>query len=92
MNRKKKLRLKQVSLLALGTIVLFATYFSNKNDNKEIISAQKKIEIKNQLLDSKEEGDVFYNIEYSGLDLCNSKTCSTFSTNCLKRKSYSSIE
>ena len=73
MNRKKKLRLKQVSLLVLGTIVLFATYFSNKNDNKEIISAQEKIEIKNQLLDSKEEGDVFYNIEYSGLDLAGNR-------------------
>ena len=73
MNRKKKLRLKQVSLLVLGSIVLFATYFSNKNGNKEIISAQEKIEIKNQLLDSKEEGDVFYNIEYSGLDLAGNR-------------------
>ena len=69
MNRKKKLRLIQTSLFLLGVLIIFITYKDNSNfsknnvvtkENREKISKQKNIS---------DSGDVFYNIEYSGLDL-----------------------
>ena len=69
-QRKKKLRIIQISLLFFGILVLIFTYGGgNKNFEEKIIDkTQKKVEA--QINNSKEiEGDVFINIEYSGLDL-----------------------
>ena len=72
MERKKKLRITQLSLLIFGFIVIFFTYLNNEQDTKDkIISKEIKKKIKEQLND--QEGDVFYNIEYSGLDLAGNR-------------------
>ena len=71
-DRKKKLRVIQISLLILGIIIIFFTYgeknkFSNEKD-KLFKFTEKNIEKK--LKDTSEEDlNTFYNIEYSGLDL-----------------------
>jgi lipopolysaccharide assembly outer membrane protein LptD (OstA) len=72
MERKKKLRIIQLSLLIFGFILIFFTYLNNEHDTKDkIISKEIKKKIKEQLND--QEGDVFYNIEYSGLDLAGNR-------------------
>ncbi len=70
MGRKKKLRIIQLSLLILGTFIIFFTYYDKYKDfKKKIISSEKQEKIKKQLQNTSSEVDVFYNIEYSGLDM-----------------------
>tara|TARA_B100001248_G_scaffold238541_1_gene203226 strand:- start:1385 stop:1987 length:603 start_codon:yes stop_codon:yes gene_type:complete len=70
MGRKKKLRIIQLSLLILGTFIIFFTYYDKDKDfKKKIISSEKQEKIKKQLQNTSSEVDVFYNIEYSGLDM-----------------------
>ena len=69
--RKQKLRIIQTSLLLLGIMIIFFTYLS-KDENKEqvIIPKSTQEKIKRQLDQEDKRGvDIFYNIEYSGLDL-----------------------
>ena len=71
MERKKKLRLFQVILLIVGIIIIFITYadkglFLNKKINKKTIPI-----IENETTGQKE--NIFYNIEYSGLDLAGNR-------------------
>mgnify|MGYP001197821687 FL=1 len=71
-DRKKKLRIIQISLLILGIIIIFFTYgeknkFSNEKD-KLFKFTEKNVE-KNSKDISEEDLNTFYNIEYSGLDL-----------------------
>ena len=71
-DRKKKLRIIQISLLILGIIIIFFTYgeknkFSNEKD--QLFKFTEK-NIEKKLKDTSEEDlNTFYNIEYSGLDL-----------------------
>lgn len=70
-ERKKKLRLVQLTLLMLGILIIYTTYY-NKNSNldKKIISKKTEEKVKKQTTDKKlEKGDVFFNVKYSGLDL-----------------------
>ena len=70
MERKKKLRLTQICLLIFGLLIVFFTYkVNNKNFTEK--TKLKRIDISNQNLEdlNKTEGDVFYDIEYVGLDL-----------------------
>ena len=73
MERKKKLRTIQLILLFCGISIIFFTYYEFGDDsdlNKEILSESTKEKIKKQNLDnSKEAKDIFYNVEYTGLDL-----------------------
>ena len=67
MERKKKLRLFQVILLIVGIIIIFITYadkglFLNKKINQKTTPL-----LENETTGQKE--NIFYNIEYSGLDL-----------------------
>tara|TARA_B100000575_G_C23117056_1_gene645868 strand:+ start:336 stop:938 length:603 start_codon:yes stop_codon:yes gene_type:complete len=70
MDRKKKLRFIQISLLVLGTIIILFTY-SNKRNNSElrILTQETQKKVQEQLVNQNEKEDIFYNIEYSGLDL-----------------------
>jgi len=66
-ERKKKLRLFQVILLIVGIIIIFITYadkglFLNKKINQKTTPL-----LENETTGQKE--NIFYNIEYSGLDL-----------------------
>jgi len=70
-ERKKKLRLFQVILLIVGIIIIFITYadkglFLNKKINQKATPL-----IENKTTDQKE--NIFYNIEYSGLDLAGNR-------------------
>ena len=67
MERKKRLRLIQLSLLILGFLIIFFTYL-NKNEFSEekIVTTEKQEKIKRQLANQSQDGEVFYNIEYSG--------------------------
>ena len=74
MERRKKLRIIQISLLALGLFIFFITYFNdNKSSPKKVIVSQNlknKIEEDAQKnLDKEENINAFYNIQYSGLDI-----------------------
>ena len=67
-NRKKKIITIQFFLFISGALILFYTYFGE--NNKQDLSAQKEqIKINNQSLDDENNKDVFYNVQYSGIDL-----------------------
>tara|TARA_B100000941_G_scaffold290586_1_gene273696 strand:+ start:1028 stop:1633 length:606 start_codon:yes stop_codon:yes gene_type:complete len=69
-DRKKKIRLIQLTLLFLGTLILYFTYV-NQNTMKEekLLSLEKEERVKKMISEDSKESDTFYNIEYSGLDL-----------------------
>ena len=72
-ERKKKIKIIQITLLVIGLLIIFFTYIKNENslDTKIIISdSQKKIK---QQMESQSDKDIFYNIEYSGLDLAGNR-------------------
>ncbi len=71
MLRKEKIRIIQLSLFVIGLILFIVMYTnSQKSSQVEIISKKKQEEVKKQLDDTNDQqGDVFYNIEYSGFDL-----------------------
>ena len=71
MERQKKLRLFQAILLIVGIIIIFITYtdkglFLNKKINQKTTTL-----IENETTGQKE--NIFYNIEYSGLDLAGNR-------------------
>ena len=70
-KRKKRLRFIQLSLLILGMIIIYITYYGKKSDtDQNIISEKLNERIKQQREEtSSDEGDIFFNIEYTGLDL-----------------------
>ena len=68
-ERKKKLKIIQLSLLLLALLIIFFTY-SSKNTNNQIFDSIKTSEKKNTSSEGiDDESNVFYNIEYSGIDL-----------------------
>lgn len=69
MNRNKKLRLIQTSLFLLGVSIIFFTYKDNSDLSKDNVISKEFKEKINKQKNIKEAGDIFYNIEYSGLDL-----------------------
>jgi len=72
-ERKKKIRIIQISLLVVGLLIIFFTYIKNNNMSEEKIifsESQKKIK---QQMENQTAGDIFYNIEYSGLDLAGNR-------------------
>ena len=73
-DRKKKIKIIQLSLLVIGSLILFLTY-ANKSDSpkEEIVSKEIQERIKNQNTNLPEDSDIFYNIEYSGLDLAGNR-------------------
>ena len=70
MTRDRKLKLTQLSLLIIGLLIVFFTYFEKeRSDQEKIISRaeQEKIDVK--LKKYSDENNVFYNIQYTGIDL-----------------------
>lgn len=69
-NRGKKLRLIQFTLLIVGIIIVFFTYLdNNQSTKKNLLKIQKKKIESNQKEDSLNNANIFYNIEYAGFDL-----------------------
>jgi len=76
MDRKKKLRIVQLCLISIGILALVFTYSDKINLKKKSSSTQElKKEIDDNMINNKEnaKGNVFYNIEYSGLDLAGNR-------------------
>ena len=74
MNRKSKLRFIQFSLLVVGVLTIVLTYSDKRNNLRdEIISTKTQKKIKEQLANQTPGNDIFFNIEYSGLDLAGNR-------------------
>ena len=77
MERKKKIRIIQFCLLSIGIIALIITYSDKINFKKDdLLTRELNKEIESNILSKKDnelEGNVFYNIEYSGLDLAGNR-------------------
>ena len=64
-ERKKKLRITQFFLLIFALLIIYLTYYNKEIDNTDVTNSE---QIKGALKD-KEDEDLFFNIEYTGLDL-----------------------
>ena len=63
-ERKKKLRIIQLSLLVIGFLIIFFTYLDKKGiPEKKIITELTEKKVIEQLESQAEQSDVFYNIE-----------------------------
>ena len=66
-ERKKRLRFIQLTLLIVGVLIIYFVYYGNKSsDEAKLVSQSTKKNIKK---DKTENTDVFFNIEYTGLDM-----------------------
>ena len=73
-KRKRKLRILQLFLLFLGLTIIFFTYANKERKTEIVIPKSQQKKINSQLTDKKlENTDIFYNIEYSGLDLAGNR-------------------
>ena len=70
-ERKKKLRIFQLTLLVFGILLIYLTYYGkDKNIKESSIFKSNSKKIEDQATDSNEDKkELFFNIEYSGLDL-----------------------
>ncbi len=73
-KRKKRLRIIQLILLLFGTLIIFYTYLTrDKISKQKIIPKETQEKLKKQLADETKDGDVFYSIQYSGLDMAGNR-------------------
>ena len=73
-ERKKKLLFTQIILLLSGIFIIMFTYVNrDKDQNSLIISKDDQKKIKDKLINESEGGNVFYDIEYSGIDLAGNR-------------------
>ena len=73
-ERKKKLIIIQISLLIIGSLIILFTYSDlNFSDKEKIITSETQKRIDEQLKNEPQDGDIFFNIEYSGLDLAGNR-------------------
>ena len=71
---KKKLLFAQIILLLSGIFIIMFTYVNrDKDQNSLIISKDDQKKIKDKLINDSEGGNVFYDIEYSGIDLAGNR-------------------
>ena len=98
-ERKNKIKIIQVTLLLVGMLIIFFTYIKRENiSDEKIISSEAEKKIKRQM-ESQSEKDIFYNIEYSGLDLAgnryilkaNEATTDKFNQDIINMKSTTAI-
>ena len=71
MDRGKKIKIVQYSLLFFGILIIFLTYYSNNKsvNNNQILSKTTKENITKNIKNEKEKDqNTFFDIEYSGLD------------------------
>ena len=70
MTRKKKVILIQSSLLFAGLFILIFTYLNfDKRSSNKIFTEEVKLEIDKKIKKDSASENVFYDIEYSGIDL-----------------------
>tara|TARA_A100001011_G_C13953015_1_gene692042 strand:+ start:102 stop:716 length:615 start_codon:yes stop_codon:yes gene_type:complete len=68
-ERKLRLRLIQISLLLVGAIIIFVTYYNTGKDLEKNLLTSKERKMSDQATKLSENNDFFYNIKYTGLDL-----------------------
>ena len=74
MERKKKLRFLQLLLLLVATLIIVFTYSKRDSELQDkIISKETEKKIQKQIASQSEDGDIFFNIEYTGLDLAGNR-------------------
>ncbi len=74
MERKKKKRFLQLFLLIAATLIIVFTYSKRDNELQDkIISKETEKKIQKQIASQSEDGDIFFNIEYTGLDLAGNR-------------------
>ena len=77
MERKKKLKVIQFILLIFGVSLIYLTYYDSGKENsleEEILSKTTQEKIKKQNLENPtDDRDIFYNVEYTGLDLAGNR-------------------
>ena len=74
-KRKKKILFIQITLLVFGLAMIYGTYYIKKPETTEefeVGSANKKID-KEDIDNALEEKDIFFNIEYNGIDLAGNR-------------------
>ena len=64
-NRKKKLRAIQFFLLIFSLLIIYLTYYNKETSNTDLVDSEKV----NETLKDKDDDNLFFNIEYTGLDL-----------------------
>ena len=70
MTRIQKLRFFQITLLIIGILIIYLTYYQKKETaDQQLVPKEIQEKIKEQLANQPEGYDVFSDIEYSGLDL-----------------------
>ena len=70
MSRKKKIILIQSSLLFAGLFIVIFTYLNfDKRSSNKIFTEEVKLEIDKKIKKDSASENVFYDIEYSGIDL-----------------------
>ncbi len=71
MKRKKKLRIIQFFLLTSAILIIFFTYYrTDQNLNNVIVDRENIEKVKLDLLEkNSDKKNLFYDVEYSGLDL-----------------------
>lgn len=73
-DRKKKLRSIQLTLVVIGILIILFTYLDNSKKNLIPLNSQNQIDKKSKNEnENNAEGNIFYNIEYSGLDLAGNR-------------------
>ena len=73
-ERKKKLIVIQLGLLLVGSLIILLTYSDlDVSDKEKIINTETQKKIDEQLKNEAQDGDIFFNIEYSGLDLAGNR-------------------
>jgi len=74
MERSKKLKIIQIGLLVSGLIIILFTYvIDNQISKKEISSLKVDKIIDKSLEENQDKIDIFYDIEYVGLDLAGNR-------------------
>ena len=66
--RKKKLLIIQIFLFLSGLIVLVFTYYGKGTNKNQIVTENNKFRVIDQKRSEDNDKDVFYNIEYAGID------------------------
>ena len=66
-DRKKKLRLIQFFLLFFGLLIIYLTYYNKEISNTDLVDSKQVKEILED--EDKDDENLFFNIEYTGLDL-----------------------
>ena len=68
-SRKNKILLIQFFLLFFGALIIIFTYSNLKNKDNEILNETVKSEIQNKNIRDENTSNIFFDIEYSGIDL-----------------------